>query len=142
VSWLDALILGLVEGITEFLPISSTGHLILARSLLGLEGDAVDRHLIVIQGAAILAVCWEYRARLWHTLLALRTEPVARRFALNVMLAFTPLAVLGLLFEEEIESVLFAPIPVAVALVAGGLLILWAERRQHVERTPKVDDLT
>jgi len=142
VSWLDALILGLVEGITEFLPISSTGHLILARSLLGLEGDAVDRHLIVIQGAAILAVCWEYRARLWHTLLALRTEPVARRFALNVMLAFTPLAVLGLLFEEEIESVLFAPIPVAVALVVGGLLILWAERRQHVERTPTVDDLT
>jgi undecaprenyl-diphosphatase len=141
-SWLDALILGLVEGITEFLPISSTGHLILARSLLGLEGEAVDRHLIVIQGAAILAVCWEYRGRLWHTLLALRSEPVARRFALNVLLAFIPLAVLGLLLEDQIESLLFAPVPVAMALVVGGVLILWAERRQHVVRTPEVDDLT
>jgi undecaprenyl-diphosphatase len=140
-SWLDALLLGLVEGITEFLPISSTGHLILTRSLLGLEGEAVDRHLIVIQGAAILAVCWEYRVRLWSTLRALRSEPGARRFALNVLLAFIPLAVLGLLFEEPIEALLFAPVPVAVALIVGGIVILWAERREHQVRFPEVHDL-
>jgi undecaprenyl-diphosphatase len=140
-SWFDALILGIVEGVTEFLPISSTGHLILTRSLLGLEGEAVDRQLIVIQGAAILAVCWEYRARLLGTARAFRAEPVARRFALNLAIAFTPLAVLGLAFEEPIESVLFAPIPVAIALIVGGLLILWAEKRKHVESIPTVDDM-
>ena len=141
-SWLDALLLGLVEGITEFLPISSTGHLILTRSLLGLSGAAVDRHLIVIQGAAILAVCWEYRVRLWHTLWSLRSDGRARRFAVNVFLAFIPLAVLGLLFEHQIKALLFAPIPVALALVIGGLIILWAERRRHVVSMPEVDDLT
>jgi undecaprenyl-diphosphatase len=141
-TWLDAVILGLVEGITEFLPISSTGHLILTRSLLGLEGEAVDRHLIVIQGAAILAVCWEYRARLWGVVRTLPSERRAQRFALNVLLAFIPLAVLGLLFEDPIEAVLFAPVPVALALVIGGVLILWAERRTHVERYPDVEDLS
>jgi len=139
-SWLDAVLLGLVEGITEFLPISSTGHLILTRSLLELTGDAVDRHLIVIQGAAILAVCWEYRVRLWQTLVSLR-ERRAQVFALNVFLAFLPLAVFGLLFEHQIEAVLFAPIPVALALIIGGLVILWAERRKHVVSMPEVDDL-
>jgi undecaprenyl-diphosphatase len=139
-SWLDAVLLGLVEGITEFLPISSTGHLILTRSLLGLQGEAVDRHLIVIQGAAILAVCWEYRVRLWSTLVSLRSAG-AQRFTLNVLLAFIPLAVLGLLFEHQIEAVLFAPVPVALALVIGGLVILWAERRKHVVSMPEVDDL-
>jgi undecaprenyl-diphosphatase len=138
VTVLQALVLGLVEGITEFLPVSSTGHLIITRSLLGLQGEAVDRHLIIIQGAAILAVCWEYRVRLWHTLRTLRT-PAAQRFALNLFLAFIPLAVLGLLFEKPIEAILFAPIPVALALVVGGIVILWAERRQHMERIADVD---
>jgi undecaprenyl-diphosphatase len=138
-NWLDALILGLVEGITEFLPISSTGHLILARSLLGLEGPAVDRALIVIQGAAILAVCWEYRVKLWQTLLGLATQPAARRFVLNLLVAFLPLAILGLTFEKTIERVLFAPLPVAVALIVGGVLILWAERRRHRESITSVD---
>ena len=140
-SWLDALILGIVEGVTEFLPISSTGHLILARSFLGLEGDAVDRQLIVIQGAAILAVCWEYRARLLDTTRALRAQPTARRFALNIAIAFMPLAALGLVFEGRIESILFAPIPVAMALVVGGVLILWAERRPHRETIATVDEI-
>ena len=141
-SWLDAIILGLVEGITEFLPISSTGHLILTKSWLGLEGDAIDRLLIVIQGAAILAVCWEYRERLWHTALSIGRETRSRLFVLNLFIAFLPLAILGLLLEERIEAVLFSPIPVAIALVAGGLLILWAEKRQHVERVTSVDELT
>jgi undecaprenyl-diphosphatase len=142
VSWLDALLLGLVEGITEFLPISSTGHLILTSSLLHLAGEAVDRHRIVIQGAAILAVCWEYRMRLWTTLTSLLSDRRAQRFAVNVFLAFIPLAVLGLLFEHQIEALLFAPIPVALALVIGGVVILWAEQRRHVVSVPEVDDLT
>jgi undecaprenyl-diphosphatase len=140
-SWLDALILGLVEGITEFLPISSTGHLILTRSLLGLEGPEVTRSLIVIQGAAILAVCWEYRVRLLQTTASLFSQASARVFALNLLIAFVPLAVLGLLFKDQIEAVLFAPIPVALALVIGGVIILWAERRKHTESIPTVDDV-
>lgn len=134
-------ILGLVEGITEFLPISSTGHLILTRSLLGLSGEAIDLELIVIQGAAILAVCWEYRLRLWNTAVTVHRDDGARRFVLNLFVAFLPLAILGLAFEHWIERVLFAPIPVAIALVVGGVLILWAEQRSHVVRIERVDDL-
>ncbi len=140
-SWIDAIILGLVEGITEFLPISSTGHLILTKSLLGLEGDAADRQLIVIQGAAILAVCWEYRQRLWQTAVSLGSETKSRVFVLNLFVAFLPLAILGLLLEERIEALLFAPIPVAIALIVGGVLILWAEKRPHVERIGSVDEM-
>lgn len=140
-TWLDALILGLVEGITEFLPISSTGHLILTRSLLGLEGKSIDGLLIVIQGAAVLAVCFEYRRRLWDTLRELPENPVARRFALNVAVAFVPLAALGFYFGDWIEGLLFAPLPVAIALISGGALILWAERRQHVVRLQSIDGI-
>ncbi len=141
-NWLEAILLGLVEGITEFLPISSTGHLILTQSLLGLEGDAVERQLIIIQGAAILAVCWEYRVRLWETAARFLFEAPARRFVLNLFVAFLPLAILGLLFEDAIESALFAPIPVAIALIVGGLVILWAEGREHRESIATVDDMT
>ncbi len=140
-SWLDALILGLVEGITEFLPISSTGHLILTRSFLGLQGDEIDRALIIIQGAAILAVCWEYRVRLTATAASMFTQVSARRFALNLLIAFIPAAVLGLLFEKKIKALLFAPVPVALALVIGGVLILWAERRKHTEHIVSVDEV-
>ena len=139
---IEAVILGLVEGITEFLPISSTGHLILTRSLLGLEGPEIDSQLIIIQGAAILAVCWVYRQRLWQILVSLGNDHTARKFALNVFLAFLPLAFLGLLFGDRIESVLFSPIPVAIALVVGGVLILWAEQRKHVVSIGTVDDMT
>jgi undecaprenyl-diphosphatase len=139
-SWLDALILGLVEGITEFLPISSTGHLILTRSLLGLQGEEVNRYLIIIQGAAILAVCWEYRVKLWNVAAAMFTQKSAQQFVLNLVIAFIPAAVLGLLFKKKIETVLFAPIPVALALVIGGVIILWAERRKHRESIPTADD--
>lgn len=129
----EAVILGLVEGVTEFLPVSSTGHLILTRSLLGLEGAAVDAYLVIIQGAAILAVCWEYRQRLWHTALAVHRDAAARRFFLHLFVAFLPLAVLGLLFQRPIKDTLFGPVPVALALIVGGLVILWAERRQHTQ---------
>ena len=141
-SILEAIILGLVEGITEFLPVSSTGHLILARDLLGLHGDAVDRQLIIIQGAAILAVCWEFRNKLFDTALSLHDNAASRRFVMNLIIAALPLAVLGLLFEKQIKAVLFKPVPVALALVIGGLIILWAEKRKHAERIQSVDDLT
>ena len=94
-DWFTALVLGLVEGLTEFLPVSSTGHLILAGSLLGYSGPEAVAVQIVIQGAAILAVCWEYRRLLLDTALGLRHDSGARQFALNVLLGFLPLAVLG-----------------------------------------------
>jgi undecaprenyl-diphosphatase len=141
-SFIEAIILGLVEGITEFLPISSTGHLILTRDLLGLEGPAVDRQLIIIQAAAILAVCWEFRQKLFKTALTLHSEPASRRLLVNLLIAFLPAAVLGLIFKKQIEEVLFKPIPVALALVIGGVIILWAERRKHVERAQEIDQIT
>ena len=141
-SWLDALILGLVEGITEFLPISSTGHLILASALLGYEAAQLELQLIVIQGAAILAVCWEYRVRLWNIAASLGTSATSRRFALNVAIAFLPLAILALVFGDAIKNALFGAVPVALALVGGGVLILWSERRKHVENVQNVDDLS
>jgi undecaprenyl-diphosphatase len=141
-TWLEAIILGLVEGITEFLPVSSTGHLILTQDLMGLEGAAIDRLLIIVQGAAILAVCWEYRQKLLHTASSLHNEASSRQFVLNLLIAFMPLAVLGLLFGSEIKAFLFKPVPVAIALIVGGIIILWAERRQHEERIQDVDQLT
>jgi undecaprenyl-diphosphatase len=141
-TWLEAIILGLVEGITEFLPVSSTGHLILTQALLGLEGAAIDRLLIICQGAAILAVCWEYRQKLLHTAFSLHKDDTSRRFVLNLFIAFLPLAILGLLFQDELKAVLFNAISVAIALIAGGVIILWAERRKHEERIQDVDQLT
>jgi undecaprenyl-diphosphatase len=141
-TWLEAIILGLVEGITEFLPVSSTGHLILTQELMGLEGAAVDRLLIICQGAAILAVCWEYRQKLLHTAFSLHNSSTSRRFVLNLFIAFLPLAILGLLFQDELKAVLFNAVSVAIALIVGGIIILWAERRKHEERVTDVDQLT
>ena len=138
---LYALILGFVEGLTEFLPISSTGHLILAGQLLGFNGEKAKVFMIAIQLAAILAVVWEYRVRLRHVVTTVHTEPASRRLALNLMAGFVPAAVLGFLFYKEIKGYLFNPLVVASALVIGGVLILWAERRKHVISTPTVDDL-
>jgi undecaprenyl-diphosphatase len=129
-----AAILGLVEGLTEFLPVSSTGHLIVAGSLLHYTGERAKLFEIVIQAGAIVAVCWEYRARLFAVVRGLPRERVAQRFALNLLVAFLPAAVLGLAFGGSIKAHLFAPVPVAAAFIAGALVILWAERRQR--RTP------
>jgi len=139
---LKALILGVVEGLTEFLPISSTGHLILAGDLLNFNDDRGKLFEIVIQSGAILAVVWEYRARIAGVLAGLGRERLANRLALNLLIAFMPLAVLGLLFKKAIEAHLFKPVPVALAFIAGAFVILWAERREHKIRIESVDDMT
>lgn len=141
-DWFTALVLGLVEGLTEFLPVSSTGHLILAGSLLGYSGPEAVAVQIVIQGAAILAVCWEYRRLLLDTALGLRHDSGARQFALNVLLGFLPLAVLGVLFKDAIEEHLFRPVPVALALIIGGIVILAVDRREGSATVREVKDLT
>lgn len=126
-----AAILGIVEGLTEFLPISSTGHLILAGSLIGFTGQNASTFEIVIQTGAILAVIWEYRARIVSTLAGLATERRAQTFALNVVIAFLPAAVIGVAFSKVIKEHLFQPRPVAAAFVVGALIILWVERRHR-----------
>jgi undecaprenyl-diphosphatase len=134
VDWtlaLKAALMGIVEGLTEFLPISSTGHLILAGSLLDFTGETVKVFEIAIQTGAMLAVIWEYRQRLAATVTGLATEPAARRFALNVLVAFIPAAVLGLLLGKIVKAHLFHPVPVALAFIVGGLIILWVERRHR-----------
>lgn len=139
---LKALILGIVEGVTEFLPVSSTGHLILAGDLLDFNDERGKLFEIVIQSGAILAICWEYRAKIIEVVLGLPRERAAQRFALNLLAAFMPLAILGLLFGKTIKAHLFNAPAVATAFIVGGLVILWAERRKHRIRVDSVDDLT
>ncbi|MGB7991021.1 MAG: undecaprenyl-diphosphate phosphatase [Candidatus Methylophosphatis roskildensis] len=136
-----ALILGIVEGLTEFLPISSTGHLILAGDLLGFNDDRGKLFEIVIQSGAILAVCWEYRAKIGQVLGGMGSDPKAQRFLVNLFIAFLPLAVLGLAFGKAIKAHLFQPVPVALAFIIGAFVIIWAERRDHVIRIDSVDDM-
>jgi undecaprenyl-diphosphatase len=141
-----ALILGVVEGLTEFLPVSSTGHLIVAGSLLNFTDAQSKTFDVVIQFGAILAICWEYRTKIATIVTGLPTRPDARRFTLNVIIATIPAIVLGLLLEKHIKAVLFSPVPVSVALIIGGIVILWAEGRQrdrnHAPRVHSVDDLS
>ncbi|MEQ1800818.1 MAG: undecaprenyl-diphosphate phosphatase [Gammaproteobacteria bacterium] len=139
---LKAFILGIVEGLTEFLPISSTGHLILVGDLLGFNDAKGKIFEIVIQTGAMLAVVWEYRARFGRVLSGLFTDPGAQRFAVNVGVAFLPAAVLGLLFGSAIKENLFRPVPVAIAFIVGAFVILWAERRTHTVRITSVDEMT
>lgn len=129
--WIKAAVMGVVEGLTEFLPISSTGHLILAGSLLGFSGDTIKVFEIAIQTGAMAAVIWEYRRKLWSTVAGLGHDAVAQRFARNVLIAFMPAVVLGLAFGSLVKAHLFKPVPVALAFVVGGLIILWVERRHH-----------
>ena len=126
-----AAIMGIVEGLTEFLPISSTGHLILAGSLLGFDDDKAKVFDIAIQTGAIFAVILVYWQKIRDTLVALPNDRQAQKFALNVLIAFIPAVVLGLLFGKAIKAHLFTPVVVASTFIIGGFIILWAEKRQQ-----------
>ncbi len=140
---LKAAIMGIVEGLTEFLPISSTGHLILAGALLDFHGEREKVFEIAIQTGAILAVVIVYWQKIRGTALALPHSRQAQRFTLNVLIAFLPAVVLGLLFGKAIKENLFTPIVVATTFILGGFIILWAESRpQSSSRVADVDDMT
>src|SRR5437763_2384992 len=133
--------MGIVEGLTEFLPVSSTGHLILAGSLLGFAGEKIKVFEIAIQCGAIFAVMIVYRERLASTLAGLGSDARARRFALNVAIAFVPAVILGLLFGKAIKAHLFTPVVVATTFILGAFVILWAEKRTREARIASVDDM-
>ncbi|CAN5842904.1 undecaprenyl-diphosphate phosphatase [soil metagenome] len=138
-----AAVMGIVEGLTEFLPISSTGHLILAGSLLGFDDDKAKVFDIAIQTGAIFAVILVYWQKIQSTIVALPRQPKARRLALNVLIGFLPAVVLGLLFGKAIKAHLFIPIVVASTFIIGGFIILWAEKRPPgAVRIEHVDDMT
>jgi undecaprenyl-diphosphatase len=142
---IDALLLGVVEGLTEFLPISSTGHLIILSHLLGVTEEKDKAFTIAIQLGAILAICWEYRERFVRVILGLGSDPAQRRFALNLAVAFVPAAVTGVLFHSRIKAMLFNPVSVAIALVLGAMVIFAVERwysRRGAPRVTAVDDMT
>jgi undecaprenyl-diphosphatase len=129
--------MGILEGVTEFLPISSTGHLIILASLLHFGGPKATLFEVVIQSGAMLAVMWEFRERFLGLI-----RPASWPLLVNLVVAFLPAAVLGLLFGSAIKRHLFAPVPVALAFIVGGLIILWAETRTHRTRVDTVDQMT
>lgn len=144
ILFLKAFLMGVLEGLTEFLPVSSTGHLIIAGELLGfMDGPLRSVFMVAIQLGAILAICWLYREKLARvTVGVFGGDAASWRFVINLLIAFLPAMVLGLLFYKIIKGVLFFPVPVAIALIVGGFVILWAEKRQHAVRVQEVDDMT
>jgi undecaprenyl-diphosphatase len=138
---IKALLLGILEGLTEFLPVSSTGHLIVASSLLDFTGAEAKVFTIAIQFGAILAVCWAQKHKLAVVTRSLLTDKTSQRFVANLLIAFMPAVVLGLLFHKMIKTYLFSPVTVAAALVVGGLLILWIESRPLRPRIDNIDAL-
>jgi undecaprenyl-diphosphatase len=142
-----AVILGVVEGLTEFLPISSTGHLILVGDLLDFNDERGKAFEVIIQFGAILAVCWEFREKLWKVASTIKTSSISRRFVMNLVIASIPAMGLAFLFGKHIKAVLFAPIPVASAFIIGALVIFWAEKCQKTvtasnNQIQSVDELT
>jgi len=142
-----AVILGVVEGLTEFLPISSTGHLILVGDLLDFNDERGKAFEVIIQFGAILAVCWEFREKLWKVVSTIKTSSISRRFVMNLVIASIPAMGLAFLFGKHVKAVLFAPIPVASAFIIGALVIFWAEKRQKTvtasnNQIQSVDELT
>jgi len=138
---IQSVLLGVVEGLTEFLPISSTGHLIIAGDLLTYTGEQAKTFEICIQLGAILAVCWFYRQRLLRVVAGLTREAGARQFVINLIIGVLPSAIFGLLLHKMIKAHLFNPVVVAVALIVGGLIILLVERRERPPRITEVDQM-
>lgn len=139
---LKAVILGVVEGLTEFLPISSTGHQIIVADLLNFGGERAMAFNIIIQLGAILAVMWEYRGKIIQTVVDVPRQRQAQRFTTNLLIAFLPAVVIGVAFADLIHEYLFNPITVAAALVIGGVIMLWAEQRKHEITVQEVDDMS
>ena len=146
ILYLKAVILGIVEGLTEFLPVSSTGHLIVFGSLLDYTGQEADTFYIAIQAGAIVAVCWYYRERIFRICKGLFTEPAQQKLAWNTIIAFLPAAVIGVMVAKYIKEWLFNPVAVAAALVVGGIIILIVEKYQdkksYTPRVATMDDMS
>ncbi len=140
-DWLIAILLGIIEGLTEFLPISSTGHLILFADLLGFRVPGWDAFIVMIQLGAILAICVVYFRKLWRVLITLPSDPASRNFALGILIAFAPAVVLGVAFHGFIKAALFNPVSVAIALIIGGVIILVVERNLPPVRHREADRL-
>lgn len=143
--YLKAALMGIVEGLTEFLPISSTGHLILVGGLIDFTGEKEKVFGIAIQTGAMLAVIWQYRVKLIQTIVGLFSDPVAQRFVRNILIAFIPAVALGLAFGSMIKAHLFSAVPVALAFIIGGFIILIVEKRGETKghvRVNHVDDMT
>src|ERR1700680_2741948 len=139
-DWLRAVILGIVEGITEFLPVSSTGHMLLVKRFFGLgEGSFWDSFVVLIQLGAILAIVVIYFARLWRIALGMFSNPDDRRFVIGVLLAFLPAVIIGLIAGKYIKEVLFNPWVVCFSLIVGGAILLWVDqldlKPQHHDAT-------
>jgi undecaprenyl-diphosphatase len=139
---LKAAVLGLVEGLTEFIPVSSTGHLILVGDWLNFSGPSAKTFEIFIQLGAILSVVWIYRDRVFRVPLEAPHDPASRRLLLNLLIAFLPAAIVGLAAHDAIKRILFGPLPVAVAMLAGGLVILVIERWAPATRVTEVEGIT
>jgi len=137
-----SVIMGIVEGLTEFLPISSTGHLILTGELLSFTGEKAKLFEVFIQLGAILAVLWAYRQKIFSLIIKFPNDRRAQRFGINLMVAFLPAAFIGLLLHKIIKQYLFSPSTVAVALVIGGLIILLIERQKHSNKIEEIEDIT
>ena len=137
-----AVVLGIVEGLTEFLPISSTGHLVLAEKILGLNSPFWDAFEVMIQLGAILAVVLIFWSKIWQTVLGLVSDPRSRHFALSLIVALIPAVVFGFFFSGLIKSYLFAPLPIAMSLIVGGLIILWVESTHRQEIHHEADELS
>ncbi|MEH6368141.1 MAG: undecaprenyl-diphosphate phosphatase [Pseudomonas marincola] len=138
----QAILLGVVEGLTEFLPISSTGHQIIVADLINFGGERAMVFNIIIQLGAILAVVWQFRSKIIDVVVGLPKEREAQRFTINLLVAFFPAVILGVAFADLIHEYLFNPITVAAALVVGGVIMLWAEKRQHSVHAETVEQMT
>lgn len=142
ITLIQAAILGIVEGLTEFIPVSSTGHLILLIDIIGFKAPPGKTFEIIIQLGAILAICWLYRKKLFDVLIGLPTQKSAQKFTLNITLAFLPAAILGVMFHSFIKEVLFSPIVVSTSLVIGGFLILIIEKYAPKPKYTEIDNIS